>query len=50
MYKVSLGYSFSNSPVKIVFACEGIDRKGTLKDITHRESETRLYTQFNLSF
>lgn len=50
MYKVSLGYSFSNSPVKIVFACEGIDRKGTLKDITHRESETRLYTQFSLSF
>jgi hypothetical protein len=50
MYKVSLGYSFSNSPVKIVFACEGIDRKGTLKDITHRESETRLYTQLNLSF
>ncbi len=50
MYKVSLAYSFSNSPVKIVFACEGIDRKGTLKDITHRESETRLYTQLNLSF
>lgn len=50
MYKVSLGYRFFNSPIKIVFACEGIKRKGALKNIRRRESETRLYTQLNLSF
>ena len=50
MYKVSLGYSFAKSPVKLVLACEGIDRWGSLKHITRRESETRLYTQLNLSF
>lgn len=50
IYKVSVGYSISESPVKIVFACEGIDRKGSIKDTTHRESETRLYTQLKFSF
>lgn len=50
MYKVSAGYALPGTPVKVVFAWEGIDREGTLKDITHRERETRIYTQLKFSY
>jgi hypothetical protein len=50
VYKAALGYAFANTPIKIVFTCEGIDRKGSIKDITHRESEIRVYTQLKYSF
>ncbi len=49
-YKVSAGYSIPNSPVQIIFALEGIEREGSIKEISHRESETRYYTQLKLSF
>lgn len=50
MYKVSAGYSISNSPLQIVFSCEGIEREGSIKEISHRETEMRYYTQLKLSF
>lgn len=49
-YKVSLGYAIANTPVKLVFTWEGIDRGGSIKEVTHRELETRLYTQLKISF
>ncbi len=49
MYKISLGYSVAKTPIKVIFACEGIFRKGSIKDINHSESEIRLYTQLKYS-
>jgi hypothetical protein len=49
-YKVSLGYAVANTPVKLVFTWEGIDRSGSIKEVTHRVLETRLYTQLKVSF
>jgi hypothetical protein len=49
IYKFQVGYSFSKVPIKLILACEGIKRKGTLKDVTHRESEIRIYSQIRFS-
>ena len=50
MYKVSAGYSIPNSPLQIIFAFEGLEREGAIKEISHRETEARYYTQLKLSF
>ncbi|MCK5345797.1 MAG: hypothetical protein KAR20_20445, partial [Candidatus Heimdallarchaeota archaeon] len=50
MYKISLGYALSKSPVTIQLAYEHIDREGTLKNITHSTIEDRIYTRLQISF
>lgn len=50
LYRISAAYAISKSPVKLAFTYENIERKGSLKDITQRETETRFYTQLKLSF
>ncbi len=50
MYKISLGYALSKSPVTIQLAYEHIDREGKLKDITHSTIEDRIYTRLQISF
>ncbi|MCK5056069.1 MAG: DUF3943 domain-containing protein [Candidatus Aminicenantes bacterium] len=50
MYRISLGYTIPKTPIKIVFAWEDINRRGSLKDITHRESEIRYFTQLEFSY
>jgi hypothetical protein len=49
-YRVSAGFSIPKSSVEIVFAYEGLDREGTYKEITHRESENRFFSQLKFSF
>jgi len=50
MYRISLGYSFVNSPLKLEIAYEGIDRYGSLKEITQNRLENRIYTQIKVFF
>lgn len=50
MYRLSLAYHLSRSPAAVVLTWEGIDRRGTLKEITHQELETRFYSQLRFSF
>ncbi|MCK4761835.1 MAG: DUF3943 domain-containing protein [Candidatus Aminicenantes bacterium] len=50
VYKAAIGYILGRSPVKLFLACEGIERKGWLKEVTQQYSEFRFYWQLKLSF
>lgn len=50
MYKICLGYSFIKSPFKIEIAYEGIDRHGSMKEISQNRLENRIYTQIKILF
>jgi hypothetical protein len=49
MFKISLGYALSKSPVSIQLAYEYINREGMFKDITHVFTEDRIYAQLKIS-
>lgn len=46
-YSLSLGYRLGRTPLRIEGTLEKIDRRGKIKNIDHRQSETRLFVGLN---
>ena len=49
-YSFSLGIHLKRMPVEFMVSVEGINRRGSLKDLTQKEIETRLICGFNFRF
>ena len=49
-YILKLGYRIGNTPVQLEASFEGIDRQGTVRDVTAREIENRLFFGLNFIF
>lgn len=49
-FKLSLGYWITGTPVELVGSFESIDRKGNIKNIHHKELESRLFFGLNFKF
>jgi hypothetical protein len=49
-YKFSLTYAVAGTPMALGFAMEEIRRRGSVHEMTRRESEQRAYTQLVFSF
>lgn len=49
-YKLSLGYWIPGTPMELLSSFEGINRKGNIKNIDHKEMETRLFLGLNFKF
>ena len=49
-YKLEMGYWISGTPMELLSTFEGIQRMGIIKDIHHKETETRFFIGLNFKF
>lgn len=49
-YKLSLGYWIPGTQMELLSSFEGINKKGNIKNIDHKEMETRIFLGLNFRF
>jgi hypothetical protein len=50
VYELSFGFKLHSAPLTFELSLEGINREGIIKDISHTEFRTRLYSRIKFNF
>jgi hypothetical protein len=50
VYELSFGFKLHSAPLTFELSLEGINREGIIKDISHTEFKTRLYSRIKFNF